>query len=36
MSKKRAGAVFIMFLACVLITQALTQGRELKFNFQCG
>ena len=32
MSKKRAGAVFIVFLACGLITQALTQGLGLKFN----
>ena len=32
MSKKRAGAVFVMFLTCGLITQAFAQGRELKFN----
>jgi len=32
MSKKRAGAVFIMFLTCGLITQAFAQGPELKFN----
>ncbi len=32
MSKKRAGAVFIMFLTCSLITQAFAQGQELKFN----
>jgi len=32
MSKKRAGAVFIMFLTCGLITQAFAQGREPKFN----
>ena len=32
MSKKRAGAVFIMFLTCGLITQAFAQGKEPKFN----
>ena len=32
MSTKRAGAVFIMFLTCGLITQALAQGQEPKFN----
>ena len=32
MSKKRAGAVFIMFLTCGLVTQAFAQGQELKFN----
>jgi ketosteroid isomerase-like protein len=32
MSTKRAGAAFIVFLACGLITQAVAQGRELKFN----
>ena len=32
MSKKRAGAVFIMFLTCGLITQAFAQGQEPKFN----
>ena len=32
MSKKRAGAVFIMFLTCGLITQAFAQSQEPKFN----
>jgi hypothetical protein len=32
MSKNRAGALFIMFLTCGLITQAFAQGQELKFN----
>ena len=32
MSKKRAGAVLIMFLTCGLITQAFAQGKEPKFN----
>lgn len=32
MSKKSAGAVFIMFLTCGLITQAFAQDQELKFN----
>lgn len=32
MSKKRAGAVLIMFLTCGLIAQAFAQGREPKFN----
>ena len=32
MSKKRAGAILIMFLACGLITQAFAQGQEPKFN----
>jgi len=36
MSKKRAGAVFIMFLTCGLIAQAFAQGREPKFNSNAG
>ena len=32
MNKKKAGAVFIMFLTCGLVTQAFAQGQELKFN----
>ena len=32
MSKKRAGAVFIMLLTCGLITQAFAHGQELKLN----
>ena len=32
MSNKRAGAVFIMFLTCGVITQAFAQNRELRFN----
>jgi hypothetical protein len=32
MSKKRAGAVFIMFLMCGLIAQAFAQGQEPKFK----
>src|SRR5262245_46660020 len=32
MNKTKAGAVFIVFLASGLITQAVAQGKELKFN----
>jgi len=32
MNKKKAGAVFIVALACGLVTQAFAQGQELKFN----
>jgi hypothetical protein len=32
MNKKKAGAVFIVVLACGLVTQAFAQGQELKFN----
>ena len=32
MSKKKAGAVFIVLLTCGLITRAFAQGKELKFN----
>jgi hypothetical protein len=32
MSKKRAGAIFIMFLTCGLIAQAFAQGQEPKFK----
>src|SRR5437763_1397238 len=32
MNKKKAGAVFAVLLTCGLITQALTQAQEPKFN----
>ena len=32
MNKKKAGAVFIVVLACGLVTQAFAQGQEPKFN----
>jgi hypothetical protein len=32
MNKKKARAVFVVLLACGLITQAFAQGQELKFN----